>query len=37
MVGGHHLGLFVGQQTLNETWQRIAHWLSEPERPATSH
>ena len=36
MVGGHHLGLFVGQQTLNETWQRIAHWLSEPERPATS-
>ena len=36
MVGGHHLGLFVGQQTLNGTWQRIAHWLSEPERPATS-
>jgi len=36
MVGGHHLGLFVGQQTLNGTWQRIAHWLGEPERPATS-
>lgn len=36
MVGGHHLGLFVGQRTLNETWQRIAHWLAEPERPATS-
>ena len=36
MVGGHHLGLFVGQQTLNETWQRIAHWLSETERSATS-
>ena len=36
MVGGHHLGLFVGQQTLNETWQRIAQWLAEPERPATS-
>jgi poly(3-hydroxyalkanoate) synthetase len=36
MVSGHHLGLFVGQQTLNETWQRIAHWLAEPERSATS-
>ena len=22
---------FVGQQTLNETWQRIAQWLAEPE------
>ena len=37
MVGGHHLGLFVGQKTLTETWQRIAHWLNEPERPGTSH
>ena len=36
MVDGHHLGLFVGQRTLNEAWQRIAHWLSEPEQPATS-
>jgi poly(3-hydroxybutyrate) depolymerase len=36
MVGGHHLGLFIGQQTLNGTWQRIGHWLSEPEQPATS-
>ena len=36
MVGGHHLGLFVGQKTLTETWQRIAHWLKEPARPATS-
>jgi len=36
MVGGHHLGLFVGQQTLNETWQQIAHWLAEPEQSATS-
>jgi poly(3-hydroxybutyrate) depolymerase len=36
MVGGHHLGLFVGQKTLTETWQRIVHWLSEPERPAIS-
>ena len=36
MVDGHHLGLFVGQKTLNENWQRIAHWLAEPERSATS-
>lgn len=36
MVGGHHLGLFIGQKTLGENWPRIARWLLEPERPAAS-
>jgi poly(3-hydroxybutyrate) depolymerase len=36
MVGGHHLGLFVGQNMLNGAWQRIAHWLAQPERRKTS-
>ena len=36
LVGGRHLELFVGQQILNETWQRIARWLAEPQRLAPS-
>lgn len=36
MVGGHHVDLFVGQNTLNETWQRIAHWLAGSERRLAS-
>ncbi len=36
MVGGHHVGLFVGQRTLNETWLRIAYWLAESGQPPAS-
>jgi poly(3-hydroxybutyrate) depolymerase len=25
----HHVGLFVGKQTLGDAWPRIAHWLNE--------
>ena len=36
LVDGHHLRLFIGQEVLSETWPRIARWLAEPNRPATS-
>ena len=36
LVGGHHLRLFIGQEVLSETWPRIARWLAEQNRPATS-
>ena len=36
LVGGHHLGLFIGQKTLGENWPRIARWLLDPDRPGTS-
>ena len=32
IVDGRHLGLFVGRKTLDDTWQRIAHWLAGAKR-----
>lgn len=36
LVGGRHLGLFIGQKTLGENWQRIARWLLDPAPSASS-
>ena len=36
MVGGHHLGLFIGQTILRKNWPRVVRWLLESERPGTS-